>query len=206
MSLYASTFLLRSHLQLSKLLSTVKELANGNVLIYSLSHDCPNLEDSVKQLTSSTKESIGCLSARLPLSSRNPFFSCSVAVFKSNGATPFGSLEAGPPVIQIGRSHSYPSGRLDKNGAEAIDERVFASKEKWSEIWESRDTSRYLPEELRDARSVCLIFFYIRSKSYCFLSDSKAILYFSDNSSSGLSRSLYERFPKALLVRLMSAP
>lgn len=150
--LHASTSLLRSQPQLRRFIGKVKEVAHNNVLLFNLSHDCPNLEASVRELNVSAKETIGCLSGPLPLRDAKPFFSCSVAVFAREGCVPFSLREAGIPPTQIGRWHAYSGGKPVDDGSEAIDESVFSTNEGWRKSWKSSVSSRFFPDELRDRR------------------------------------------------------
>ena len=150
--LHASTFVLRSSSQIPHLLNAVKEIAHGNTLLYALSHDAPDLESSIRQLGSSAKESIGCLSSPLPLYHRQPFFSCSVAVFDPGYAVTFGCLEAGPPPVRIGRSHSYGI-RASRVSEERDEEkRTFTSDERWNGLWGPEESEIVIPQDLEGAK------------------------------------------------------
>lgn len=148
--LHASTSLLRSPSQFRQLVKKVKEVSHDNLLLFSLSHNSPDLENSVKELSSAARETIGCLSAPLPLRDRNPFFSCSVAVFPKEICVPFSVDKAGLPPTQIGRWHSYAGGKPVDDGIAANDDVGV-----WGEIWGMNDSTQFLPDELRGTRYLC---------------------------------------------------
>ena len=150
--LHASTSLLRSQSQFLQLVHKVKEIAHDHVLLFSLSHDCPDLETAVKELGGSAKETIGCLSGPLPLQSNRPFFSCSVAVIPRDGCISFSVRQAGLPPTQIGRWHSYSGGKPVDDGSESIGDDMLSTIEGWKESTKEVAGSRFLPDELREAR------------------------------------------------------
>ena len=157
--LHASTSLLRSSSQFRQLANKIKEIAHENVLLFSLSHDTPDLEDSVKVLSGAARETIGCLSAPIPLRGRKPFFSCSVAVFPRGSCVPFSVEKAGLPPTQIGRWHSYEGGKPVDDGIGIAGDDAAT----WDEMLGRNNSRRFLPDELRSSRYLYVFLFHNRT-------------------------------------------
>lgn len=186
--IYASTSLFRSQAQFLRLVETLKGRAKDGLLLYSLSHNTPDLEQSVKKLSSCTKETIGCISGLLPISSTTPYFSCSVAVInRGSDCTTFGSLKAGEGPVQVGRWHAFR-----KRAADTPDD--YEDLASLDTTWR-KDTSHFLPDELKGIAYVRSPDVPIEDLMDC--SNAKTFVYFSDNASYGLASALHERFPRS---------
>ncbi|KAH8114696.1 hypothetical protein DFH11DRAFT_1543945 [Phellopilus nigrolimitatus] len=184
---HASTSLLRTRAQFVRFVDHVQAICKSRVLFYTLSHDVPDLEQSVKQLTSCARESIGCLSGPLPLKRESSFFSCSVAVFEEDGCRPFSSLKTGEGPVQVGRWHAYRKKNdedviFDGLGGQRLDADV-----NWEELWNSKSSSRFLPQELQDT------------------TNTQSFLYFSDSSSWNLASALHEHLPQSQQLGIVAS-
>ncbi|EJC98055.1 uncharacterized protein FOMMEDRAFT_171418 [Fomitiporia mediterranea MF3/22] len=183
---HASTSLLRSSFQFSRLIDTFRDLCKDRLLLFALSHDTPDLEHSVKQLSSCTQETLGCLSGPLPAKRDNPFFSCSIAVVDKNAGTPFGTLITGGGPTRVGRWHTYATERREHNG----DLNPWNSRTEinWNEIWSPKSTTQFLPQELRNVRDV------------------RTLVYFSDDSSWDFATAIHNHLPQSHQLGIMASP
>lgn len=147
---YASTSLLHSRSQLIRIIESVRSLCKDRILLFTLSHDAPELEQSVKELSSCASESIGCLSGPLPIDSEQPFFSCSTAIFDKSRCLPFSTLESGEGPVQVGRWHAYDKKRttpsFDALRGQGLDDAV-----NWEDVWNTKGPVRSIPQELKNA-------------------------------------------------------
>lgn len=142
--LFASTSLLRSQAQLSRLVDLLRGKTNngsGGVLLYALSHNTPDLEQCVKKLGSCADETIGCIAGLLPTEEKSPYFSCSVALLEHEKCIPFSSLKTGEGPAQVGRWHAFR--KQTANAVEESEENIDLDN-----VWR-KDTKRYLPDELK---------------------------------------------------------
>lgn len=150
-AIHASTSLLRSRLQLSSLIEHVQEISTNRTLLYALSHNTPDLEQTVRRLSACAKETIGCLSAPVEVTngkrrSNDTFFSCSIAVVDSESCQSFSTLKAGEGPLQVGRWHSFRK-KDDAPENAMLDDGTHID---WEDIWNRKSNPLALPPELLD--------------------------------------------------------
>ena len=151
--LHASTSFLRSRSQFFSLVNRTHEISRDKILLYALSANAPELEQSVKRLGACAKETIGCLSAPIPLPSEKPVsnrphFTCSVAVLDRDYCKPFSTLKTGEGPLQVGRWHSFRK----KNDSQTDAVLDSGSQINWEDIWDSNQKTLSLPPELRSIK------------------------------------------------------
>ena len=151
--IYARTSLLSSRAQFLRAVKNVAEVChrNDHLLLFSVSSNAPELEQSIAKLNSVCNESIGCLSNVLPIQRSFPFFTLSTALLNKHTCQAFSILEAGESPVQIGRWHSYKSRDVG-----SIDQAIDIN---WADIWNRTGSNKFLPDEIREMRydaPVCL--------------------------------------------------
>ena len=143
--LQARTYLFRSHSQLRDVITPLRDLYAGHSLLFSLSHNTPDLEHAISQLSSCSGETLGCLSSPLPVENPSHMFSCSIAVFEKERSVPFSTLESSDMTIQIGRARSYRKQEMEYEGNSNTRGQVkrhmeqqhyqHTAQAKWSFVW-----------------------------------------------------------------------
>lgn len=119
-----------------------------SVLLYALSHNAPDIEPTVKQLSSLTQHSIGCLTRPWPRKQRShpSTFSCSVALFDEQTTTVFSDRKSEKDTIQVGRWHAFRS--REKKDDDVKDVETLDSTVDWDKLWRSREVKHTLPPEV----------------------------------------------------------
>lgn len=155
---YASTTLLRSRSQFNDLLSTVRGISRGRLLLYALSYNAPDIENSLKDISSCSTETIGCLSSPIFLTnaSDSQTFSCSIALLDDTLSTPFDISKTGKGPVQVGRWHAFRKEETS-NSDHLLDNNVD-----WNNVWKARNSTNFLPDEMKNIRFVelhaCLLY------------------------------------------------
>ena len=166
MSLNCSSWLLKSSGSFRRLLQNLQQTMRApnqqeeKLLVFAVSSNAPDAENIAGDLASIFQNSVGCLSAPLPLKAPHPFFSCSLAIVDRKCCIPFKVERSSDAPIQVGRWHSFRK----KNAVEVDDMSSLEgllSKKKGS-LWEG--TSSSLPGELNEARYVAQILWLFLSK------------------------------------------
>ena len=106
---FVSTFSrIRSPSGLAVVLDRIRDNLSHRVLFYSIGTDAntdvQDIEDAVKNLSRSSRTSVGCLTRRL--SSSEQTISLSLAAFDEDVCTVFSSTEVDDEIVQVGRWHS----------------------------------------------------------------------------------------------------
>lgn len=151
---HASTSLLRSRSDFVHLIDSLHHLPGlkNHVLLFSLSHNSPDLEQSVKRLSSCTARSIGCLSGPLPSKlGYYSCFSCSIAIFERNSCVPFSTVETGIGPIRVGRWHAYDK-RNTNSTHDEVGEHDLSGRVDWDDIRKDAGSERFVPQELENVR------------------------------------------------------
>ena len=152
--LQARTYLFRSHSQLRDVVTPLRDLYAGHSLLFSLSHNTPDLEHAISQLSSCSGETLGCLSSPLPVENPSHMFSCSIAVFEKERSVPFSTLESSDMTIQIGRARSYRKQEMEYEGNSKNPQLHNISS--WDRLWDERH-SISLPKELKNKRYMRIV-------------------------------------------------
>ncbi|PAV17235.1 hypothetical protein PNOK_0729900 [Pyrrhoderma noxium] len=182
--LQARTYLFRSHSQLRDVITPLRDLYAGHSLLFSLSHNTPDLEHAISQLSSCSGETLGCLSSPLPVENPSHMFSCSIAVFEKERSVPFSTLESSDMTIQIGRARSYRKQEMEYEGNSKNPQLHNISS--WDRLWDERH-SISLPKELKNKRNI------------------QSFVYFTGSDSWGLGSTLHHHFPTSCQLGILAS-
>jgi hypothetical protein len=191
-SSYFTTILTRRPTDILSTLSNLHKVYGNHTLLFCLSSDTPNLSDLVSHLTTFSDQSIGCLSAQLPVANEQDLTTCSLAFFDSRYAIPFRSIIPGRTAPRVGRWHAF--GGSSCSTSSDIDSSPLDANVNWEEVWSRSVNTEPLPSELRSIRFAQALSFAtldLLSRSVCCRPhDVKSVIYLSDDAPEGLSNSL----------------
>jgi hypothetical protein len=126
-----------------------KSDVDSRVLLFALSHNAPDISQTIHQLRHLATHSAGCLSAP----EHPDVVSCSVALLDARKATLFRSDIPGRAPAQVGRWHSQKR-MQEKKTVLADDSMPLNFGVDWEEVWSKGVSTPPLPQELRDLQFV----------------------------------------------------